>query len=253
MLDALGRPQSVLLLGGTSEIGLAIVERLVTARCTTVVLAGRDREGLAGAAAALAANGKVTVHTVDLEATDPASCAAAVQQAFEVAPTIDLVVMALGALGDQATDERDPLATAEMIEANFTGPAALLAGAAARLVEAGQGRILVLSSVAGVRVRRANYLYGSAKAGLDGYALGLAESVRGTGVAVHIVRPGFVVGRMTAGRNQAPLATTPDAVAAACLRALETGAPITWVPEHLRFVFLVLRHAPAALWRRLPG
>ena len=91
-----------------------------------------------------------------------------------------------------------------MMTVNLTWPAAALSAVAARLQRQGHGRIVVLSSVAGFRIRRSNFVYGSAKAGLDNFATGLGESLRGTGVSVHIVRPGFVHTKMTAGRDKAP-------------------------------------------------
>ncbi len=116
----------------------------------------------------------------------------------------------------------------------------------------GRGTMVVFSSVAGVRVRRANYVYGSAKAGLDGFASGLADSVHGTGVRVLIVRPGFVIGRMTAGMSPAPLSSTPPQVAAATARALARGRRTVWIPWALRPVFFGMRLLPQSVWRRMP-
>jgi decaprenylphospho-beta-D-erythro-pentofuranosid-2-ulose 2-reductase len=111
----------------------------------------------------------------------------------------------------------------------------------------------VLSSVAGERVRRANFVYGSSKAGLDGFAQGLGDSLAGSGVSVLIVRPGFVTGRMTAGMAPAPLATTPAAVAEATAAAIAAGRAVVWVPATLRPLFAVFRHLPRPIWRRVPG
>jgi decaprenylphospho-beta-D-erythro-pentofuranosid-2-ulose 2-reductase len=107
--------------------------------------------------------------------------------------------------------------------------------------------------VAGVRVRRANYVYGASKAGLDGFALGMAESLRGSGASLMVVRPGWVATRMTEGLDRAPFATTPDAVAADVVTGMERSTPVVWSPALLRYVFAVMRLLPAALWRRLPG
>ena len=110
----------------------------------------------------------------------------------------------------------------------------------------------MLSSVAAERPRAGKAIYGAAKAGLDALAQGLADAVRGSGVRVLVVRPGFVSTRMTAGLNPAPFATTAEAVAAATVAALgrqgahDLGA---WV---LRYVFAVLRHLPRPIFRRLP-
>jgi decaprenylphospho-beta-D-erythro-pentofuranosid-2-ulose 2-reductase len=110
----------------------------------------------------------------------------------------------------------------------------------------------VLSSVAGERVRKANFVYGSSKAGLDGFAQGLGDSLEGTGASVLIVRPGFVHSAMTAGLKPAPFATTPDVVADVVVRGLRQGRRIVWAPGMLRWVFMVLRHVPHPIWRRLP-
>jgi short-subunit dehydrogenase len=117
---------------------------------------------------------------------------------------------------------------------------------------AGRGTIVVFSSVAGVRVRRANYVYGSAKAGLDGFASGLADALHGTGVRLLIVRSGFVIGRMTHGMTPAPMSSTPSEVAAATARALAKGRRTVWAPRMLRPVFFGMRLLPQWVWRRLP-
>ena len=140
-----------------------------------------------------------------------------------------------------------------MLTTNFTGTAAVMTAFAAVLRNQGHGRMVVLSSVAGVRVRRANYVYGASKAGLDGFAQGMAEALRGSGASLMIVRPGWVATRMTAGRDPAPFATTPDAVAADVVAGMERSTPVVWSPRPLRLVFAVMRLLPAALWRRLPG
>ena len=112
--------------------------------------------------------------------------------------------------------------------------------------------MVVFSSVAGVRVRRANYVYGSAKAGLDGFASGLSDALHGTGVRLLIVRPGFVIGRMTAGMDPAPLSSTPAQVAAATTLALTRGRRTVWVPWALRPLFFGMRLLPQSVWRRMP-
>ena len=111
---------------------------------------------------------------------------------------------------------------------------------------------VLLSSVAGERVRRSNFVYGSAKAGIDGYFQGLGDALHGTGVHVMIVRPGFVHTKMTAGRPRVPLSVGPDAVASAIVRGLERGSEVVWVPPAFRYVMTVLRHVPRWAFRRLP-
>ena len=253
MIDATGRPQSVLVLGGASEIAQAIVARLVPGRCRTVVLAGRPSERLDAAAEAALAAGADTVETVGFDATDLAGVPQAVDAVFDKFGDIDLVLAAAGALGDQTELEGDPVAAAELITTNFTGLAAALLAAAARMRAQGHGRLVVISSVAGDRARKANFIYGSTKSGLDAFAQGLGDSLVGTGVGVTIVRPGFVVGRMTEGMDPAPFSTTPGAVADAVVGGIESGAEVVYAPPILRWVFAVMRQLPRAVWRRMPG
>jgi len=254
MNDAFGHPQSIVVLGGSSDIAREVVRAVVPPGCRSVVLAGRDRERLASAAAEANGAGARSTPIVLFDALEPGRAGATVEECFAAAGgDVDLVLVAVGVLGDQAVDEADPSATAGVLTVNFTWPAAALAAAADRLRRQGQGRIVVLSSVAGVRIRRANFIYGSSKAGLDGYALGLAKALRGTGVRVQVVRPGFVRTKMTEGRPAAPFTVGAGLVAGAVARGLETNEPVLWVPKGLRWVFVVLRNLPPSVWRRLPG
>jgi decaprenylphospho-beta-D-erythro-pentofuranosid-2-ulose 2-reductase len=253
MNDAFGHPQSVVVLGGTSEIARAILEAVTTGRCRSVVLAGRDPAALERAAGELRET-VPRVETVSFDAATPGEVDKVVRRCFEAAgEPLDLVVMAVGELGDQANDEQDPDRVARSVSVNLTWPVAALTAVANGLRTQGHGRIVVLSSVAGYRIRRANFVYGSAKAGLDGFALGLSEAVRGTGVSVHVVRPGFVHTKMTEGLPAAPFAVGPERVAADVARGLARGQTVIWSPGALRVVFGVLRLLPQGLWRRLPG
>ena len=253
MIDAIGRPQSVLVLGGSSEIAQAIVARLVPARCKTVILAGRDGPRLQAAAEAAAAEGADTIETVDFEATDIEHHVATIDRVFDQFGDIDLVVVAAGVLGDQTVDEQDPAAAAAVLTTNFTGLAAAMLAVAERLRRQGHGTLVVLSSVAGERARKANFIYGSSKSGLDAFAQGLGDSLAGSGASVLIVRPGFVVGRMTEGMQPAPFATTPGAVADAVVKGIQAHAAVVYAPPVLRWVFAVMKHLPRVVWRRMPG
>ena len=250
MLDALGAPQSLLLLGGTSDIGLAVARRYAAERPLRVVLAARATERRTAAAAELRAVG-CTVTEVDLEARDHASHAATIDAAFADGD-IDVAVVAFGLLGDSEQAWQDPDALLELIDVNYTAPAHLGVLLAARMRTQAHGRIVALSSVAGERVRRSNFVYGSTKAGLDGFYLGLGEALRDSGVGVLVVRPGFVKSKMTEGLDEAPLAVTPDEVAEAVINGLRHRRELVWVPAPMRFVMSGLRHVPRPLFRRLP-
>ncbi|MEU3098042.1 decaprenylphospho-beta-D-erythro-pentofuranosid-2-ulose 2-reductase [Streptomyces sp. NPDC006967] len=250
MKDAFGLPQSLLVLGGTSEIALATARRLIARRTRTVWLAGRPSPGLDEAAGQLRGLG-ADVRTVAFDALDPAAHEDALGKVFAEGD-IDMVLLAFGTLGDQAHDERDPNAAVRVAQTNYTGAVSAGLVCAGALQTQGHGSLVVLSSVAGERARRANFIYGSSKAGLDAFAQGLGDALHGTGVHVMVVRPGFVRTRMTAGLPEAPLATTPEAVAAAVELGLRRRAETVWVPGALRMVMSALRHLPRGVFRRLP-
>ncbi|MGH3441665.1 MAG: decaprenylphospho-beta-D-erythro-pentofuranosid-2-ulose 2-reductase [Nitriliruptorales bacterium] len=252
MEDAFGLPDTLLVLGGTSDIGRATARALVSERARTVILAGREEERLRRAGDELAALGAKSVETAHFDALDTDSHEAFVADLFSREGDIDAVLVAVGVLGDQAVAERDPVAALEIARTNYVGPVSLMVPIARRLVEQGHGTLVVLSSVAAERPRKSNFVYGSSKAGLDAFATGLGDSLAGTGVRVLVVRPGFVHTRMTAGRRAGPFSTRPEVVADAIVGALREGRETIWVPPILRWVFSVLRHLPRALFRRIP-
>jgi decaprenylphospho-beta-D-erythro-pentofuranosid-2-ulose 2-reductase len=248
--DAFGAPQSLLILGGTSEIALATARRLIARRTRTVWLAGRPSPDLDKAAAHLSALG-ADVRTVAFDALDPESHESVLGKVFAEGD-LDMVLLAFGVLGDQARDEKEPVAAVRVAGTNYTGAVSSGLVCARALQAQGHGSLVVLSSVAGERARRANFIYGSSKAGLDAFAQGLGDALHGTGVHVMVVRPGFVRTKMTAGLAEAPLATTPEAVATAIELGLRRRSETVWVPGALRLVMSALRHLPRPLFRRLP-
>jgi NAD(P)-dependent dehydrogenase (short-subunit alcohol dehydrogenase family) len=243
---------TVLVLGGRSEIGVAVAERLVRQGGRTVVLAARRSAELDAEAARLTGAGADHVHRVEFDADDLAAQEKVLAGIAERYGELDTVVTAFGILGDQSAAEQDPGHALSIVHTDFVAHVHVLTLLANLLREQGHGTVVVFSSVAGVRVRRANYVYGSAKAGLDGFASGLADALHGCGVRLLLVRPGFVVGRMTAGMAPAPFSSTPDQVADATVAALRKGRGEVWVPGVLRPVFAVLRVLPRPLWRRMP-
>lgn len=252
MNDALGSVQSVLVLGGGSEIALATVRKMIASRCRTVILAGRDPEALSAPAKELETAGAERVDVVPFDALDFASHGDFVRNVFAQHGDIDLVLLAFGVLGDQTLAEAEANEALRIVESNFTGAVSVLVPVANALRTQGHGTIVVLSSVAGERARRSNFVYGSSKAGLDAFCQGLGDSLVPSGVRVVIVRPGFVHTKMTEGLAPAPLATDPDSVADAIVAGLGRGAEIIWAPGPLRFVMSALRHVPRAVFRRLP-
>ena len=240
----------VVIFGGRSEIGLQIATRLAGGR--TVVLAARGADRLVDEIAAVTAAGAAAVHGVEFDADDLASHGPAVEKIQNEHGRIATAVLAFGILGDQARAEVDPAHAAAIVHTDYTAQVSLLTVLAATMRSVGRGRLVVFSSVAGARVRRANYVYGSAKAGLDGFARGLTDALHGSGVRLLLVRPGFVVGRMTEGMSPAPLASTPAQVADATVGALAKGRSAVWVPRSLGALVFAFRFVPGPIWRRMP-
>jgi decaprenylphospho-beta-D-erythro-pentofuranosid-2-ulose 2-reductase len=248
----LGGVQSVLVLGGGSEIALATVRKLIEGRTRTVVLAGRDPEALTAPAKELEGAGATTVDVRPFDGLDFASHEGFVADTFAAHPDLDLVILAFGVLGDQDRAEVDAVESRRIIDSNFTGAVSVLVPVVNALKEQGHGTVVVLSSVAGERARKSNFVYGSSKAGLDAFCQGLGDSLVGTGVKIVVVRPGFVHTKMTDGLEPAPLATDPDSVADAIVAGLGRGSETIWAPAPLRFVMSALRHVPRPVFRRLP-
>lgn len=251
MDNALGESQTVVLLGGTSEIGLAIVRKLLNPTTRTVVLACRDVIRGEKVAAGLRYD-DVVVDVVHFDGAATETHADFARSLTASHGDIDVAIVAFALLGDGEVTTVDSVAAAEVAHVNFTGVVSSTIAVANEMRRQGHGSIVMLSSVAGERVRRANPVYGGSKAGIDGFAQGFGDAIAADGVHMLIVRPGFVHTRMTVGRKPPPLSTTPEAVADTTVKALRAKRRIVWVPGLLRLLFIALRHLPGPVWRRLP-
>lgn len=250
MQDALGRVQSLLVLGATSDIAQATARLLVADGTREVVLAARRPDALAEHARELEALGASSVRTVSFDAVAVADHPRVVEESFAQGD-VDVALVAWGVLGDPARALSDHAHAAEILDVNLTGAVSVLVLLASRMRAQGHGTIVVLSSVAGQRVRRASPAYGASKAGLDGYALALGAELDGSGVRVVVVRPGFVRTKMTAGQAPKPAAVDAEAVADAIVDGIRTGRPVVWVPRSMRLAALALRALPWPVFRRL--
>ncbi len=250
MMDAVGNPQSILLLGGTSEIGLATVEAFASDRPLRVVLAARPSSRLDEARARLEKRG-CAVETIAFDAREPDTHADVIAKAF-ASGDVDVALVAFGLLGDNEKAWTDAAAAVELAQVNYTAAVSVGVSLGERMTAQGHGSIVAFSSVAGERARRSNFVYGSTKAGMDAFYSGLTEALRPAGVHVTVVRPGFVHTKMTEGLKPAPLSTTPEAVAAVVVDAVRTRKELVWAPAPLRLVMSALRHVPRPLFRRLP-
>lgn len=251
MENALREPATMVVFGGTSDIGLAIVRELLSPATRVVVLACRD-VGAGEECAALIRHDSLTVEVVAFDALDASAPGRVVDALIGRHGDLDVAIVAHGQLGDPASTTTDPIAAAQLIAVNTASTIASTVAAGGAMRRQGHGDIVVVSSVAGERVRSANPIYGGSKAGLDGFAQGYGDLVAPDGVHVLVVRPGFVHSAMTTGLRPAPFATTPEVVARDTVRALRSRRRMAWSPGILRYVFSALRHVPAPVWRRLP-
>ncbi len=251
MKDGLGRVQSVLVLGGDSDIGAAIAEELVRRGTREVVLAGRHLDRLELRANTVRSLGATRVETVSFDADDVESHDGFFDAVFTAAGRIDVVVVAFGVLGDQAAGERDAATAVRVLRTNFLGAASAMIHAGEKLRAQGQGTVVLLSSVAAQRPRRSNFIYGSSKAGIDALAEGLAFTLKEQGVQVLTVRPGTVKTKMTAGLKKAPFLTTPEKVAVSTADAIAKGNELVWSPRIWRYVMWALKFIPRPIFRKL--
>jgi decaprenylphospho-beta-D-erythro-pentofuranosid-2-ulose 2-reductase len=186
---------------------------------------------------------------IHFDATATAGHARFVEELAQKMGDLDVVVVAFGLLGDQPVDEQGGDGAVAVALTNYVGAVSVCLPLARVLRAQGHGTLVILSSVAGERVRRANFIYGSSKAGLDGFAQGLADSMADSGASVLIVRPGFVPTKMTARMRPAPFSSSPEEVGGAVAAAIASGKDIVYVPGYLRFFMRLVRHLPRRLFR----
>lgn len=252
VLDAVGNPQSVLLLGGTSEIGLAICQRYLRNAPARIVLACLpDDPGRDDAVAQMKAAGASSVELIDFDAMDTDSHPKVIEQAFG-GGDVDVAIVAFGLLGDAEELWQNQHKAVQIAEINYTAAVSMGVLLGEKMRAQGFGQIIAMSTVAGERVRRSNFVYGSTKAGLDGFYLGLSEALREHGVRVLVIRPGQVRTRMSAHVKEAPLTVDKEYVANLAVTAAAKGKELVWAPAAFRYVMMVLRHIPRSIFRRLP-
>ena len=252
VLDAVGNPQTILLLGGTSEIGLAICERYLQNAHARIVLAAMPSDpGRDAAVAQMKAAGARSVELIDFEATDPETHPKMIDAAFANGD-VDVAIVAFGILGDAEELWQNQQKAVLAAEINYTAAVSVGVLLAEKMRAQGFGQIIAMSSAAGERVRRSNFVYGSTKAGLDGFYLGLGEALREYGVRVLVIRPGQVRTRMSAHIKEAPLTVDKEYVANLAVTAAAKGKELVWAPAAFRYVMMVLRHVPRPIFRKLP-
>lgn len=253
MKNGVGVPQTIVLFGGTSEIGQAIVEKILQPGVARVVLVSRHLEAAEQSSAVWAnKHPDVDIHHVRFDAADASSMADVVRSIVDEVGDVDIAVIATGLLNEGRDYYAEPSGLVEMANVNFTGTMTLMYALASLMRAQGYGKMVLLSSVAGERVRRGNPAYGATKAGIDGFALALDHELEGTGASILVVRPGFVTTKMTAGMKKAPFSTDAHAVASITARAISGNKKVVWAPPLLKWMFFVLKNLPLMVWRKLP-
>ena len=252
MLNAVGQAQNILLLGGSSEIGLGIVKEFLSRGSARVILAGRTAEGnLDAAAEQVKAAGASAVELIDFDALNTDAHPEALDKAFSFGD-VDVAVVAFGVMGDQEEIWQDHAKAVASSEINYTGYVSVGVLLAERLKKQGHGHIIALSSVAGMKVRRSNFTYGSAKAGVDGFYSQLGVALEEHGVNVLVVRPGQVRTKLSAHVDEAPFTVDVEDVAEATVDAVIQRKSSIYVHPIFELVTAVLQHIPAPIMKRLP-
>ena len=258
VLDATGNPQAILLLGGTSEIGLAICERYLRNARARIVLAdvpGHPKRD--DAIAQMEAAGAKSVEWIDFDGADTDSHPKVIDAAWGEGD-IDVAIVAFGLLGDAEELWQNQRKAVQIAEINYTAAVSVGVLIGEKMRAQGFGQIIAMSSAAGERVRRSNFVYGSTKAGLDGFYLGLGEALREFGVRVLVIRPGQVRTKTTiehwkaTGAKEAPFTVDKEYVAELAVTASAKGKDLVWAPGPFRFVMMILRHVPRPIFRKLP-
>jgi len=240
--------QTVLIVGATSDIARAIAREYARLGLR-LQLAARNGENLHADAEDLSLRHGASVSVHELEAT-----ALETFDAFadSLVPLPDVVVCAVGLLGDQTADQRDVAAECRVMQVNYVGPACLLGVFAERFEKRGRGTIVGIGSVAGDRGRAKNYIYGSAKAGFAAYLSGLRNRLCSKGIQVLTVKPGFVATRMTSGMDMpSALTQRPEALAQRIVKAQRSGKDVIYGDMWWALIMAVIRGLPEKVFKRL--
>lgn len=245
-----GTGRRMLLCGAASAIAQELARTAPAG--TRLFLAARDAAKLEAVAADLRGRGHEVAGTAALDLRDAARHGVLFDDAAAaLGGAVDLVVIAHGYLGDQAKAQADWTEAREILETNFLSAASLMSQAAERFAKQGAGQLVVIGSVAGDRGRQSNYFYGAAKGAVEILAEGLRHRLAPLGVPVLLVKPGFVDTPMTAHLPKTPLFAAPRAIAEGIWRAIESRRAVVYLPWFWRYILLMIRSLPRAIFHRL--
>ncbi|MBF6545605.1 decaprenylphospho-beta-D-erythro-pentofuranosid-2-ulose 2-reductase [Nocardia brasiliensis] len=252
MINAVGNPQAILLLGGTSEIGLAICAEYLKKGPARIILAALPNDPLREEAVAqMKAAGASSVELIDFDALDTDGHPKVIDAAWD-GGDVDIAIVAFALDGDPEELWQNQRKAVQVAGINYTASVSVGVLVGEKMKAQGFGRIIAMSSVAGERVRRTNFVYGSTKAGLDGFYLGLGEALRPHGPRVLVIRPGMVRTKFSAHVKEAPLTVDKEVIAELAVSAAQKGRELIWAPGTWRYVMMILRHIPRPIFRKLP-
>lgn len=241
----------VIIFGATSGIAEATA-RLYAQDGAELLLVGRHAERLGEIASDLRIRGATRAEVAIANLAPIEDAASALEGFAATLGGVDHILLAYGILGDQAVAAKDQVVADQILLVNFSSAVAWCLAAANILEAQGRGSLVVLGSVAGDRGRRANFVYGAAKAGLAVLVEGIAHRFAAKGPRAVIVKPGPTVTAMTEGMNRKGLLwSSPEQVAAIVRRAADQGGPVVYAPRFWRFIMLIIRFLPASIYNRL--
>lgn len=243
--------QHILVFGASSAICAALL-KLYAAKGATFYLVARDAQKLIAQTDDLQVRGGTVAGTESYDFNQWDAHDGVVKRAVESLGWIDVVIVAHGTLPDQSQCEVSPASVRACMEENFTSAAIILQCCAAALSVQGSGTLVAISSVAGDRGRKSNYVYGAAKSGVDALLQGLHARFTGSAVEVVNIKPGMIKTPMTQEMKAGALWSTPEVIAPKILRAITTGGGVYYVPGYWRFIMFVIRSLPNAIVARLP-
>jgi short-subunit dehydrogenase len=244
------RSRRILVLGATSGIAEAVC-RLWAERGDSLFLVARNEDKLAVVAADMRTRGAAYVDTAVTDLNDTSVHPELLAHAINSLAGLDIVFLALGVLGDQQKAERNFSEAAQILHTNLLAPVSLLTWLGNYCAQRRSGTLAVLSSVAGERGRKSNYVYGSSKAGLTAFVDGLRNRIDREGVRVMTIKPGPVKTAMTAGMKGSEKFADVEVVAAALVKAIDRGTDIVYVPGIWRMIMVVIRSIPERIFKKL--
>lgn len=243
-------PHRILVLGATSGIAEACC-RLWASRGDHLFLIARNADRLNAVAADLRTRGAGYVDTQAIDLNDTARHPDLLAHAINSLGGLEYVLLAFGVLGEQTQAERHFEAARDVLETNLVSAVSLLTWLGNYCAQRHAGTLAVLSSVAGERGRKSNYIYGASKAGLTVFTDGLRNRIDREGVRVMTIKPGPIRTAMTQNMKGSAKFADVETTAASIVKSIDAGGDVVYVPGIWRAIMLVIRAIPERFFKKL--